>query len=57
MQQWMDSMILVLLAGSGISFLMHEVLDSIILAVVFMNACISIFQILKAEKALDALKS
>ena len=50
-------MILVLLAGSGISFLMHEVLDSIILAVVFMNACISIFQILKAEKALDALKS
>lgn len=57
LQQWTDPMIVVLLAGAGISFLLHEILDSIIiLLVVFINACISVFQILKAEKALSELK-
>lgn len=57
LQQWTDPMIIVLLIGSGISFLLHEVVDSIIiLVVVFINACISVFQILKAEKALNELK-
>ncbi len=56
-EQWTDPMILVLLAGSLLSLMLGEILDSvIILVVVFVNACISVYQIMKAEKALDALK-
>lgn len=57
LKQWTDPMIVVLLAGAMISILLHEVVDSIIiLMVVFINAWISVFQIKKAEKALDELK-
>lgn len=57
LKQWTDPMILVLLVGAVISILLHEVIDSIIiLTVVFINAWISVFQIKKAEKALDELK-
>lgn len=57
LEQWRDPMIIILLIGAAISAVVSEVVDSvIILSVVFINAWISVFQTLKAEKALDELK-
>lgn len=57
LKQWTDPMIVVLLIGAIISIFLNEIVDSlIILLVVFINAWISVFQIKKAEKALEELK-
>lgn len=56
--QFKDFMIIVLLAAAIISFVVHgEISDSlIILAVVFLNALLGVFQESKAEEAIEALK-
>ncbi|MDU4960533.1 MAG: cation-translocating P-type ATPase [Sporomusaceae bacterium] len=55
--QFKDFLVLILIAASLISIAIGEVTDSIvILAIVFLNAVLGVFQEFKAEKALDALK-
>lgn len=56
-EQLCDSLIFVLFAAAGISFMLREYSDvAIILAVVALNAVVGVIQEGKAEKALDALK-
>ncbi len=56
--QLIDPLVYVLLAGFVLSLLLKEYTDaSIILAVVFLNATLSTYQELKAERALKALAS
>jgi len=56
-KQWSDPMIIILLVGAAISMAVNEVMDGIIiLSVIFINAWISVFQMLKAEKAMEELK-
>lgn len=57
LQQLCDPLIYVLLAAAGISILLHEVSDAvIIIAVVCLNAFVGTLQEGKAQKALDSLK-
>lgn len=56
-EQLCDSLIFVLFAAAGLSFLLREYSDAvIILLVVALNAAVGVIQEGKAEKALDALK-
>ena len=56
-EQLCDSLIFVLFAAAGISIMLHEYSDAvIILAVVAMNAVVGVIQEGKAEKALESLR-
>ncbi len=57
LEQFKDPMVMILLVGAALSVLLNEVSDAcIILFVVVMNALIGTMQVLKSEKALEALK-
>lgn len=56
-EQCKDPMVFILFLGAVLSLVMKEIIDAfIILLVVFMNALIGSMQVLKSEKALQALK-
>lgn len=56
-EQFQSVLIIMLLVAVGISFLLHEVIDGIIILVILMlNAGIGFFQELSARKSLSALK-
>ena len=56
-EQFSDFLILILIAAALISFLVGERVDAIvIMAIVFINALLGIYQEGKAEKSLEALK-
>ena len=52
-----DIMVLILVAAAGISFLLHEMIDAVvILVIVLLNTALGFWQEFKAENALVALK-
>lgn len=58
LEQFKDPMVFILFLGAILSILMGELLDSLIIClVVFLNATIGAFQVVKSEKALEALKA
>lgn len=58
LEQFKDPMVLILLVGAILSLLLHEILDAFIIClVVVLNACIGTIQLVKSEKALEALQS
>ena len=57
MDQLKDFMVMILLIACGISFVLGEITDAIIIvAVVILNATLGVIQESKAEKSLEALK-
>ena len=57
-EQFKDPMVFILLIGAILSLLLTEFLDALIIClVVILNACIGTFQLVKSEKALEALKA
>lgn len=57
LDQFKDFMVMILIIASGVSILVGEVTDSIvIIGIVIVNACLGVFQEYKAGKALEALK-
>ena len=57
-EQFRDPMVFILFIGAILSLLLHEIIDAFIIClVVLLNACIGTFQLIKSEKALDALKA
>lgn len=57
LEQFKDPMVLILLLGAVLSMILKEYMDAlIILFVVIVNALIGTFQLMKSEKALEALK-
>ena len=56
-EQLKDPMVLILLIGAGLSIMLSEIVDAlIILIVILLNAAIGAFQVMRSEKAMDALK-
>lgn len=57
LEQFKDFMVMILIIASGVSIIVGEVTDSIvIIGIVIVNACLGVFQEYKAGKALEALK-
>lgn len=57
MDQLKDFMVMILLIACGISFVLEEITDAIIIvAIVILNATLGVIQESKAEKSLEALK-
>ncbi|MCJ7544505.1 MAG: calcium-translocating P-type ATPase, PMCA-type [Phycisphaerae bacterium] len=55
--QFKDVLVLVLVAACGVSFLLGEITDAVvILAILVLNAVLGVFQEHKADRALEALK-
>ncbi len=55
--QFKDVLVLILIAACGVSFLLGEITDAVvILAILVLNAVLGVFQEHKADKALEALK-
>lgn len=57
-EQFKDPMVFILLIGALLSLILFEFLDAFIIClVVVLNACIGTFQLVKSEKALEALQA
>ena len=58
LEQFKDPMVYILLVGAVLSLLLREVIDALIIClVVLLNAGIGAFQLVKSEKALEALQA
>ena len=57
LNQFKDILVLVLVAACGVSFLLGEITDGVvILAILVLNAVLGVFQEHKADRALEALE-